>query len=494
MTIMTRQLVYKHLYEGILASIPASVLLMDRQLRVVSANRNFLEKSRRSEESTFGHALNEVFPSALLLYTRLEERVRKVFTTGLAEDGGEISYRAPGLLTRIYFYRLRPVYAEDTSQVECVMLLMEDITERIQLGEEIRRAERHLASVVESANDIVISMDQMGIINTWNSMAEMLSGFNQREVKGRSLFSFCVAEDQMAMHELLQKLCRGEKSSASIELNLITKEQHEVPVAWSLSAMRDDVGKVIGLVAIGRDLTERRRMEAQLIQSAKMAALGVMAGGIAHEIRNPLGICAVTAQLLQEHLDDPQLLREGTEKIYVAVRRASNIIENLLKFVRPSSDGHMVPLNINHILDDTLTLMASETVSRQIKVQQSLTQILPLVIGNRSLLQQVFTNLILNAVAAMPGGGELCVTTQTNKDQIQVRFVDTGRGIAPQDLDHIFEPFFTTMPVGQGTGLGLSISYAIIQQHGGQITVESRTDHGSIFTVWLPSLEKFDDE
>ena len=407
---------------------------------------------------------------------------------------GANSYRAPGLLTRIYFYRLTPVYAEDTSLVEDVMLLMEDITERIQLGEEIRCAEWHLASVVESANDIVISMDQMGTINTWNSTAEMLSGFGRREVKGRSLISFCGPDDQKRVQALLQKSCRGEKNSANIEFNLITKEESAVPVAWSLAAMRDDLSKVVGLVAIGRDLTERRRMEAQLIQSAKMAALGVMAGGIAHEIRNPLGICAVTAELIQEHLDDADLIREATEKIYGAVRRASNIIENLLKFVRPSSGTPMAPLNINHILDDTLALMASETVSRQINVQQQLTLSLPPVMGNRSLLQQVFTNLILNAVAAMPIGGQLCVTTQTNKEQILISFADTGRGIEPQDLDHIFEPFFTTMPVGQGTGLGLSISYAIIQQHGGQITVESKREQGSIFTVWLPKSGSANEE
>ena len=170
---MTRQLVYKHLYEGILASIPASVLLMDRQLRVVSANRNFLEKSRRSEESTFGHALNEVFPSALLLYTRLEERVRKVFTTGLAEDGGEISYRAPGLLTRIYFYRLRPVYAEDTSQVECVMLLMEDITERIQLGEEIRRAD--LYDKIWQAFAVLLPISSVGVMGDFRTYEQTIA-------------------------------------------------------------------------------------------------------------------------------------------------------------------------------------------------------------------------------------------------------------------------------------------------------------------------------
>jgi PAS domain S-box-containing protein len=487
---MFQKLAYKQLYEGVMASIPASVLLLDQRLRIVSVNRNFLDKSRRNEGSTLGQELAAVFPPVLLAYTRMEARVRKVFTTGQAEGGEEMTYRSPGIPTRVYFYRLVPISDENSHQVEYVMLLMEDITERVQMGEEIRRAEYHLASVVESANDIVVSLDPGGIINTWNLRAEILSGFGRREAQGRPLHSLCAPECQEKMQALLQKMFKGEQGSASIELNLVTKAKNEIPIAWSLSSMRDNNGKVIGFVAVGRDLTESRRMEAQLLQSAKMVSLGVMAGGIAHEIRNPLGICSATAQLLQENLDDPQLIREAAEKIYIAVKRASNIIENLLKFVRPSSDGRMGPLDVNEILNDTLALMSNETTSQPIKTQRRLADRLPQVIGNCNLLQQVFTNLILNAIAAMPTGGQLSVATQLNGAQVLVTFADTGRGIAPEHLGHIFDPFFTTMPIGQGTGLGLSISYAIIQQHKGQITVESQVGVGSTFTVWLPAAEK----
>lgn len=483
---MSQQFDYKQLYAGILTSIPASVLLLDRGLRIVSVNRNFLDKSQRSEEATLGQGLATIFPPVLLSYTGLEDHVQKVFTTGQIEDGQEMIYRAPGVSTRVYFYRLLPIYAEDSHQVEYVMLLMEDITERVRLGEKIRQAERHLASVVDSANDIVVSMDPLGRINTWNPSAETISGFNQHEVQGSSLVSLCVYKDQVTMQALLEKVRRGEKSGASIELNLTTKTQEEVSVAWSLSSMRDDAGQIIGLVAVGRDLTEHRQMEAQLIQSAKMASLGVMAGGIAHEIRNPLGICSATAQLLQEHLDDPVLIQEASQKIYSAVRRASDIIENLLKFVRPSSEGRMVPLAVNDILAETLTLMANETASQQIRIIRQVATSLPLVTGNRSLLQQVFTNLILNAIAAMANGGQLHVATQTSGEHISIAFADTGHGIASHQLNQIFDPFFTTMPVGQGTGLGLSISYAIIQQHKGHITVKSQIGSGSTFTVWLP--------
>ena len=484
--LMSQQSTYKQLYESVLASMPASVLLVDRRLCITSANRNFLEKARRSEGATLGQPLAEVFPLVLLSYTRLVERVRNVFVLGQAADGGEMTYRAPGLAPRVYFYRLTPIYEEGTIQVQYVMLLMEDVTERVQLGAEVRRAERHLASVVESANDIVVSMDTNGIINTWNFTAETLSGFSRSEIHGCSLVSLCALDDQDAMEALLQKVHTSKGRSGSVEINLITKAEKRIPIAWSIAAMRDDVGKVIGLVAIGHDLTERRQMETQLILSAKMASLGVMAGGIAHEIRNPLGICLTTAQLLQESANDPVLLHEATKKICVAVRRASDIIENLLKFVRPSSQGRMVTLGINEILEDTLTLMTNETNLRLIRVETQFSTALSAVIGNRNLLQQVFTNLVLNAARAMPNGGQLCVKTGVSDGQVQVIFTDTGVGIAPAHLDRIFDPFFTTMPVGQGIGLGLSISYAIIQQHGGRITVKSQIGEGSTFIVWLP--------
>ena len=470
--------------EGILASIPASVLLLDRRLCVISANRNFLEKSRRSPESTIGQPLASVFPPALLSYTRLEDRTRRVFTTGQMEDGGEMTYRTAGLPTRYYFYRLTPIWAENGRQVEYVMLLMEDITERVRLGEEIRRAERHLASVVDSAKDLVVSMDPDGTIKTWNRTAEQLSGYDESEVQGQSLLSFCQPDDRDTMRTLLRKV-RLERDSANAESDIVTKSAAVVPIAWSVSAMCDDMEAVIGLVAIGRDLTERRQLEAQLVQSAKMASLGVMAGGIAHEIRNPLGICLAAAQLMQEHPDDLLLLQQATEKIFAAAQRASNIIESLLKFARPSQ-SHMASLNLHDLIDETLDLLTNQTTVRLIKVEKQLFCPRPVVIGNRSLLQQVFTNLILNAINAMAEGGELCIATRDNLDQVQIVFGDTGKGIVPEHLHSIFDPFFTTMPVGQGAGLGLSISYSIVKQHKGQITVESQIGQGSKFTVWLP--------
>ena len=473
----------QHFITRILDSIPSSLVVIDRALRVVSVNHNFLEKTRREERATLGHKIEEVFPQVLLGYTRLDQKVREIFRTAQPVEGGKVAYRAPGLPTRIYFYRLIPLKVEHG--VENVMLLMDDITEREQLGEEVRRAERHLASVVECANDVVVSLDPQGHIVTWNRAAETVSGLKTEQVKGKPLLSLCAAAQQPVMAQMLHGLARGEGVQHT-EANLLTAHGQEVPIAWSCSPMRDDAGGAVGIVAVGRDLTERRRLEAQLIQSAKMASMGVMAGGIAHELRNPLGIISASAQLLLERPDDAQLHSEGAQKIHAATQRASLIIENLLKFARPSGE-RMREVDLHAVLEAALALLAHQMTLEKVAWQKEFQPGLPRVRGNPELLQQVFINLILNACNAMPQGGTLTVATRATKTgQVEIQFSDTGRGIPTEHLTKVFDPFFTTMPVGKGIGLGLSISYSLIQQHQGTIEARSQAGKGSTFTVRLP--------
>jgi PAS domain S-box-containing protein len=477
---------------GIVESIPSSLLVIDQRLRVVSVNRNFLEKSRRQEQATLGCKIEEVFPQPLVEYTRLNQKVREVFRTGEPLEGGKVAYRAPGLPTRIYYYRLIPLDLSPDRErekvkeaVENVMLLMDDITDQEKLGEEVRRAERHLASVVDSANDLMVSMDSQGKILTWNRTAERTSGLELEEVKGQYLPDLCVEEEQQEMGLWLAQWAQGQFTKKSIEINLRTKTGKEVPISWTGSRMLDDDHRIVGLVAVGRDLTERKRLEAQLIQSAKLTSLGVMAGGIAHEIRNPLAISSAAAQLLLERPDDEQLRKEAVEKIYSGVQRTSYIIENLLKFARPPEE-RMVPTGITETLEETLSLLANQLRVQRVKLQKDFSPDLPPVVGNKPLLQQVFSNMILNACNAMPDGGSLTVATRAAKAGVEIQFADTGVGIAPEHLSKIFDPFFTTMPVGKGVGLGLSISYSIIQQHRGTIDVVSQAGQGTIFTIRLP--------
>ncbi len=464
--------------------IPSSLLMIDRRLRVVSANRNFLEKARRSKANTVGQKVGEVFAPAVLAYTSLEEKVKEVFDSG-RPFGGDQMTRLPGLHGRVYFYRLTPL-RDEAGTMQHVMLLMEDVTEQKRLGEEVRRAERHLASVVESANDIVVSMDAGGRITTWNRAAEHISDYRSSKVVGQHLATLCVKEQQETMRDMLDRLVRHGGIEKE-ETLLATKAGQEIPVAWACSPMRDDEGAIVGIVGVGRDLTERRQLQAQVIQSAKMASLGVMAGGIAHEIRNPLAISSAAAQLLLDEPENTQLHAECAERIHSGIQRASYIIENLLKFARPP-EQRMTAVDINESLDGTLNLLANQIMVQRIELEKAFNSRRPWVWGNKSLLQQVFSNLILNACNAMPDAGRLTVTTGSDDEQVKILFGDTGCGIHPEDQSLIFDPFFTTMPVGQGTGLGLTITYGIIQQHGGTVEVESIVGKGSTFTVTLPLM------
>lgn len=250
--------------------------------------------------------------------------------------------------------------------------------------------------------------------------------------------------------------------------------------------MKDDLQTVVGIVGVGQDLTERRELEAQLFHSAKLASLGVMAGGIAHEIRNPLGISSAAAQILLECPENESLRKECAEKIYLGIKRASLIIEELLKFARPS-DGRSELMNINDAIMETFTLIEKQLLLMRIEIKRNLYPYIPIMKAEKNLLQQAFLNIILNAANAMPDGGTLTITTSINRnDRIVIVFEDTGCGIPIENVDKIFDPFFTTMPVGKGTGLGLSITYSIIKQHEGTIQVESTVGKGSAFTIQLP--------
>lgn len=475
---------YERLCTMIFSCIPSSLLMFDRNLRVVIANKNFLEKSRRTAGETIGRYVDDIFPGAILQYTRLAERLHMVFKTGTGDPGREMYYRAPGLPSRVYFYNLTPLI-DDRGTVESVLLIMDDITQQVSLREKVRQTERHLASIVESANDIVTSLDPHGMIMTWNNAAGRISGYIERELVGRPLATICVDKQKPMLISIFEGLSTG-KTVKHIELGLQTKAGKIIPISWSFALMRDDAHAVVGIVGVGQDLAERRELEAQLFHSAKLASLGIMAGGIAHEIRNPLGSSSAAAQILLEYTDNENLRKECAKRIYVGIERASRIIEELLKFARPS-EGRFESININDAIMETFTLIEKQLVLMRIEIKKNLHTHIPLINGEKNLLKQAFLNMLLNAANAMPEGGTLTVTTLTDgKTKIMIVFNDTGSGIPAENIDKVFDPFFTTMPVGKGTGLGLSITYSIIKQHEGTIHVESSIGRGTTFTIQLP--------
>jgi PAS domain S-box-containing protein len=464
-------------------TIPSSVLMLDENLCVALANRNFLEKSRRTTDGTVGKRLAEVFPEVILTEMGLEQQIRNVFRSSHATQGQRLTYRAPGVPIRVYYYSVVPV--NWAGQVDHVLLLMDDVTEQMRLGEEIRRMERHLASVVESASDIVVSTDTEGNILTWNKAAQRTTGYSLEELKGRPFFDYCNQTGAASMGRLLSKGASGE-SSGRIESNLKTKDGRCRPVSWVFSQMMDDAARTVGFVVVGRDLTEQRKFELQILESQKLAALGVMARGIAHEIRTPLAISSSAAQFLTERDLTPEFRRECAEKVHSGICKASTIIENLLRFAHPSAEKSKAPLDLLRVVKEALTLVDSQAKVQNIEIRTHFPRETCQVLGVPSLLEQVFINLLLNAMNAMPNGGTVDIFAEQAASEVLIRVTDTGAGICQEDIDKIFDPFFTRTPLGKGTGLGLSICNSIVDQHGGSISVESQSGKGSTFTVKLP--------
>jgi PAS domain S-box-containing protein len=475
---------YEHLYTMLLDAIPSSVLLIARNLRILSANRNFLEKSQRTLPDTVGHRLDEALPAVILEQMDIARRVQHVFETGQPAKGERMTYRAPGVPIRIYYYSLIPFSWK--GQTEGVLLLMDDVTEQVRLSDEVRRVERHLASIVDSASDLIISTDRLGRILTWNAAAERLLGYSAAEARGRAFTEFCSSEYQEDIQASLVRVDQRHSSQIE-ECPLKSKQSTVILVSWVFSPLSDRSGQTVGVVAVGRDLTERRKYESEMIQSQKLAALGVMAGGIAHEIRNPLAICSSAAEFLLEEDCTREFRQECADTIYRGVQRASAIIENLLRYSRPSVETRSAPVDLVAVVQETLTLVAHHAALQRIEAKVSIAVDQAMVRGAPVLLQQLFMNLFLNAMTAMPAGGVLDVDMRSTDGMYVVQVADTGCGIAERDIERIFDPFYTTAPVGKGTGLGLSICYSIAKQHGGGIEVTSREGKGSTFIVSLPS-------
>lgn len=235
-----------------------------------------------------------------------------------------------------------------------------------------------------------------------------------------------------------------------------------------------------------RDVTDEKRLHKKLMHSEKMAAVGTLAGGVAHEINNPLGGILAFAQLIMRQLDDNNACQSDLKEIENAVLRCKKIVRDLLDFSRSHIEEEMNPVPINDLIRQTMTLIQINARHLNVTIVQELAPDLPMIHGHFGKLQQVLLNLVTNALHAMKDkGGTLTVSTFTNpeKNKVFLKVQDTGTGIDDNHMEKIFDPYFTTKAQGEGTGLGLSISYKIIEEHGGKIDVNSKKSSGTTMTL-----------
>jgi two-component system NtrC family sensor kinase len=371
-----------------------------------------------------------------------------------------------------------------------------DITERKRIEDELREANEFFMNLIESSVDGIIAADMKGNIFIFNKGSEALTGYKAEEVIGKIHITQIYPEG--IAKEVMRKLRSTEYGGVAkllpTQFNVVNKAGEEIPIHLSAALIYDGSGNEVASVGIFTDLRPRIVMEKklqethlQLVSSEKLASLGKLAAGIAHEINNPLGGILIYASLMMEDLTQEDSRRGDLERIVQEASRCKEIVKSLLQFAR-QTEPKMEPTDINRGITDGLFFLENQALFHNIKIVKKLDPFLPLVRGNGSQLKQVFMNIIVNAAEAMVESGTLTIATSLSPDRktVFVEFTDTGEGIAEENLTRIFDPFFTTKDVGKGTGLGLSTSYGIVEDHGGKISVRSKVGEGSTFTIELP--------
>lgn len=349
--------------------------------------------------------------------------------------------------------------------------------------------ESHLASLVDRASEIILTIDGAGRIVTWNAAAERLLGYSTATVRGCEFVEICATECQKATCEALARV--DEQQAAQVhDCPVQTAQSTFVLVSWVFSPLLDRSNQRVGVVATGRELTERREIEAGLIWSQRLSTLGAMVGSIAHEIRNPMAICSSAAQFLMDEEDGTPAFRRGcVDKIQRAVQRTSAILENLLKYSRSFTPTEADAVNLVPLIQETLALVGHHAMLHKVQMKVSFSRDDVTVQGTATLLQQVFMHLFLNAIHSMAAGGSLEVDVRTAGGCVSIHVTDTGHGIPERDIDRVFDSFRTTSSASHGTGLSLFVCHSIVRQHAGTIEVRSVEGRGTTFTVRLPSRD-----
>jgi len=348
--------------------------------------------------------------------------------------------------------------------------------------DEIQRLKAYIENVVENSPIGIAVVDRE--LNTTYSNPVFKKMMGPPEAEQMKEMDF---RQIPALREIIEE-CLGLKRGEATEKKEVAFRKNLI-LSVSGAPLYDAKGEVEGVVLLFEDITERKRLERQLVQSEKMASIGQMAAGMAHEINNPLTSISLNTQtLLSKETDEKK--KEKLAVIEAQVESVARIIRNLLDFSR-QMEPEVTWVDVNSALEKTLDILSFHM--KGIQLRKEFAQ-LPRIKADLSQLQQVFTNMIINAIHAMPDGGTLTIKTEVHEGGVYITFRDTGHGIPPENIDKIFDPFFTTKGIGKGTGLGLSICHGIVEAHNGHIEVESRVGEGTSFRVWLPIGEGAEEE
>jgi PAS domain S-box-containing protein len=466
-------------------SLSFPTLILNPDKTVVSANRVFLSRNGVRLDDVLGKLCHEVYYGS----TSCPHRVCP-FVKVLREKRDTSVTRWHTSRTGKTFYEARvfsPILDEQ-GRVAFVMESVRDVTRQKNLELALKETEAFLEKVISGSPIAIVAADRYGTILLMNAAAEELFGYSSayaaRNVTAHELYPPGIASS------IMRQLTQGKGKLPGIKTVIVNAEGHAIPVELTASIVYED-GEEVATVGIYTDLREKlavenqlKQTQAQLAQSEKMASIGQLAAGVAHEINNPLTGILFYAEMKLETMDPDDPERSDVAAVTDDVKRCKKIVKNLLAYSRQSSPARDI-IHLNDLVDQSLALIRNPKMFQNIEIVRNFSDQMMLVHVDRNQISQVIVNLVINAVSAMDQQGLLTLTTGRSKadGKAFLEVADTGCGIAPEQLSKIFDPFFTTKPPGEGTGLGLSTAYGLIKENKGEIRVKQTGSDGTTFLL-----------
>ena len=413
-------------------------------------------------------------------YDRETEPVRGMATVVVQRRGERIG------AVSIASSRVHTFSPLELERVEAMADLLSVALANAELFQTMKQAEWRFRTLFRAAPDAVLTVLQAtGRIREANDAVRDVFGLEPHQIIGKRLLELLLPVDRVTMESALAAAFAGSPARVEVQVTLPGGATRVVALATSRLPEADPPSVLL----IGRDMTQERELRVRLMESDRLAAVGELVAGVAHEVNNPLSSISAFAQLLLRESTLTPSQRESIDVIRTETTRASQVVKDLLAFAR-RSEPQRAPLDVNGVVSRTIRMRQYQFVEASVRVETDLADELPSVMGDARQLQQVCLNLLTNAVQAMipRGGGELRVRSYLADGAVRLEVSDSGTGISPGVRAHIFEPFFTTKKEGEGTGLGLSVSYGIVTAHGGTIEVSETGPTGTVFRVTLPSV------